>query len=106
VQLVTMLALVVTFPVLCLVFLLWMAWLEDSLPDAVRKAERRPDPPPVLAVAVTPRAPVPVTAEVWDTTGAGEAPVVQVRVPAQRGETVLGAEPHGDAEPAVAPGLA
>ncbi|HEY7717946.1 MAG TPA: hypothetical protein VH915_04250 [Pedococcus sp.] len=102
----TMLALVVTFPVLCLVFLLWMAWLEDSLPDAVRKAERRPDPPPVLAVAVTPRAPVPVTAEVWDTTGAGEAPVVQVRVPAQRGETILGAEPHGDAEPAVAPGLA
>ena len=54
-QLVTMLATVVIFPVLCLGFLLWMAAIEDSLPEAVRKAERQPDPPPILAIPVPPR---------------------------------------------------
>jgi hypothetical protein len=51
-QLVTMLAVVVTYPVLCLGFVLWMARFEDSLPDAVRKAVRTPDPPPILAMPV------------------------------------------------------
>jgi hypothetical protein len=54
-QLVTMLAVVVTYPVLCLGFVLWMARFEDSLPDAVRKAVRTPDPPPILAIPVLPR---------------------------------------------------
>ena len=55
-QLVTMLAVVVTYPVLCLGFVLWMARFEDSLPDAVRKAVRTPDPPPILAMPVRPSA--------------------------------------------------
>ena len=118
-QLVTMLALVVTFPILCLGFLLWMAWMEDSLPEAVRRAERRPDPPPILAVPVTALVADPAPTQVaevaevaaTDSTPvvaepAQGAPVVTVHVPAQRGETILGAEPHGEAEPAVAPGLA
>jgi hypothetical protein len=41
-----------TFPVACLGFVLWMARLEDSIPDAVRRATRSPDPAPVLAVPV------------------------------------------------------
>jgi hypothetical protein len=41
-----------TFPVVCLGFVLWMARLEDSIPDAVRRATRSPDPAPVLAVPV------------------------------------------------------
>ena len=49
-QLVTMLAVVVAYPVLCLGFVLWMSRYEDSLPAAVRKAVRTPDPPPILAV--------------------------------------------------------
>ena len=55
-QLVTMLAVVLTYPVLCLGFVLWMARFEESLPDAVRKAVRTPDPPPILAVPVRPPA--------------------------------------------------
>lgn len=38
------------FPGVLLLFLLWMARFEESLPAAVRRAERRPDPPPVLAI--------------------------------------------------------
>ena len=53
-QLVTMLAVVVAYPVLCLGFVLWMARFEDSLPDAVRKSVRTPDPPPILAMPVRP----------------------------------------------------
>lgn len=53
-QLVTMLAVVVTYPVLCLGFVLWMGRFEDSLPDAVRRAVRTPDPPPILAIPVLP----------------------------------------------------
>lgn len=41
-----------TFPVACLGFVLWMARLEDSIPDAVRRASRSPDPAPVLAFPV------------------------------------------------------
>ena len=41
-----------TFPVACLGFVLWMARIEDSIPDAVRRATRSPDPAPVLAVPV------------------------------------------------------
>ena len=45
-----MFATVMAFPLVCLGFLLWMAHLEDSLPAAVRRSERRPDPPPILAI--------------------------------------------------------
>lgn len=41
-----------TFPVACLGFVLWMARLEDSIPDAVRRGARSPDPAPVLAVPI------------------------------------------------------
>lgn len=40
------------FPVACLGFVLWMARLEDSIPAAVRRATRSPDPAPVLTVPV------------------------------------------------------
>ena len=40
------------FPVGCLGFVLWMARIEDSLPEAVRQATRTPDPLPVLAIPV------------------------------------------------------
>jgi hypothetical protein len=41
-----------TFPVGCLLFVLWMARIEDALPGAVRRAAREPDPEPVLAIPV------------------------------------------------------
>jgi hypothetical protein len=53
-ELLTMLAGVLVFPWLCLAFLLWMAWLEDSLPAAVRRSGRTPDPEPILAIPVEP----------------------------------------------------
>ena len=84
-QLVTMLAVVVTYPVLCLGFVLWMARFEDSLPAAVRKAVRTPDPPPILAMPVLPRAEPVDQVERVDP---GEPVVVDLVVPEQRsGET-------------------
>lgn len=54
-DLVTALASAAVFPWLCLGFVLWMGRIEDGLPDAVRRAERAPDPPPVLAIPVQAR---------------------------------------------------
>jgi hypothetical protein len=45
-------------PLLALALLLWLAHLEDTLPQAVQRADRRPDPAPILAVPVRP-APTP-----------------------------------------------
>lgn len=47
-----MLASVVGFPVGCLGLLLWLAHLEDTLPQGVRRSARRPSPPPILAIPV------------------------------------------------------
>ncbi len=58
-ELVTMLATVVTFPIVCLGFLLWMAHLEDTLPAAVRRTGRQPDPAPIREVPVGPESPQP-----------------------------------------------
>ena len=58
-ELLTMLAGVLVFPWLCLAFLLWMSWLEDSLPAAVRRTGRTPDPEPILAIPVGPAPAVP-----------------------------------------------
>ena len=60
-ELLTMLAGVLVFPWLCLAFLLWMSWLEDSLPAAVRRTGRTPDPEPILVIPVehAPAEPVP-----------------------------------------------
>jgi hypothetical protein len=57
-HLLTMLAGVAVFPWLCLGFLLWMAWLEDSLPAAVRRSGRTPDPAPILTIPVDPVEPL------------------------------------------------
>jgi hypothetical protein len=103
VQLVTMLATVVTFPLLCLGFLLWMARLEDSLPAAVRKAERQPDPAPILAVPVLPPAVEPAIPAREVAVGGA---VVPVHMPAQRTESMPGLPPHGEAEPTAVPGVA
>jgi hypothetical protein len=43
------------FPVACLVFVLWMGRLEDTIPTAVRRSARTPDPAPILEIAVRPR---------------------------------------------------
>ena len=62
-ELLTMLAGVLVFPWLCLAFLLWMSWLEDSLPAAVRRTGRTPDPEPILAIPVEPALAEPVSAQ-------------------------------------------
>jgi hypothetical protein len=56
-DLIVALVLAATFPVACLVFLLWMARFEEALPKAVRRAARRADPPPILAIPVQRAAP-------------------------------------------------
>ncbi len=53
-ELLILLSGIALFPFAGLGFLLWMAWLEDSLPESVRRAERRPDPEPILAIALRP----------------------------------------------------
>ena len=45
-----MFATVIGFPLACLGFVIWMSRLEDSLPLAVRRSERTPDPEPILAI--------------------------------------------------------
>lgn len=62
-ELLTMLAGVLVFPWLCLAFLLWMSWLEDSLPAAVRRTGRTPDPEQILAIPVEPAPAEPALAE-------------------------------------------
>lgn len=95
-ELVTMLATVVTFPIVCLGFLLWMAHLEDTLPAAVLRTGRQPDPAPIREVPV---GPVPEPAP--HPAPAGELVVMApVHLPAQRPGPVAGAHPHGEAEPA------
>jgi hypothetical protein len=42
----------VLFPLTCLLFLLWMSHLEDTLTRDVHRARRRPEPPPILAIPV------------------------------------------------------
>ena len=61
------------FPWLGLGFLFWMARLEDNLPAAARRAERKPDPPPILVIPVRRVVAEPTT----------------TRVPAQRSEVSL-----------------
>ena len=51
-DLLLMLLVTMAFPVGCLFFVLWMGRIEDSLPEAVRQAARKPDPEPVLAIPV------------------------------------------------------
>jgi hypothetical protein len=44
-------------PVGAFAFLMWLAYLEDTLPADVRRAQRKPAPPPILAIPVrTPQA--------------------------------------------------
>jgi hypothetical protein len=51
---VAVLAGAVLFPPMCLVFLLWMSHLEDTLTRDVHRARRRPEPAPILAIPVRP----------------------------------------------------
>ena len=51
-DIVAMLLGAVLFPVAGLGLILWLDHLEQSLPEAVRSAGRRPDPPPILAMPV------------------------------------------------------
>ena len=61
---------IAAFPWLGLGFLFWMTRIEDNLPAAVRRAERKPDPPPILVIPVRRAVAEPTT----------------TRVPAQRSE--------------------
>jgi hypothetical protein len=42
--------LALAFPIACLLMVLWLARLEDNLVRDVRRAERKPDPAPILRV--------------------------------------------------------
>jgi hypothetical protein len=65
-------------PLLGLALLLWLAHLEDTLPQDVQRASRRPDPAPILAIPVR------------------SAATTQVLIPAQREMPVaLAPEPAG-----------
>jgi hypothetical protein len=48
----------VLFPVAALGLVLWLTRLEETLPQAVRAAQRQPAPAPILAVPVRPAATV------------------------------------------------
>jgi hypothetical protein len=50
------------FPLLGLGLLLWLTHLEETLPRAVDRTRRRPDPPPILAIPV--REPQPATVRI------------------------------------------
>jgi hypothetical protein len=64
------------FPLLGLGLLLWLTHLEETLPRAVNRTRRRPDPPPILAIPV--REPHPPTVR-----------IPHQRVPAQTGAASL-----------------
>jgi hypothetical protein len=57
---VVMLAISALIPLICLGLLMWLSWLEDTLPADVRKTERSFEPDPILAVPVEEAARVPV----------------------------------------------
>ena len=84
-QVVLQLAGAATMPVGAFAFLLWMARLEDTLPADVRRAQRQPDPPPILAIPVRTRqlAPTPAPANEVSAAASVEAVTPPV-VPEQR----------------------
>jgi hypothetical protein len=86
-----------TFPVACLGFVLWMARIEDSIPDAVRRATRSPDPAPVLAVPVRRATPAAVVAIPEQRT---EPPVVAVAAPPAAAAPAAAAAPPATSAPA------
>jgi len=51
-QVLLILVAAVLAPLLGLALLLWLAHLEDTLPQDVQRARRRPEPAPILAVPV------------------------------------------------------
>ena len=71
------------FPAVALVFLLWLTRLEETLERDVRRAMRKPAPPPILAVPVRQRV----------------APPVATPIPEQRHAPVV--ETSGDVVPAI-----
>lgn len=64
---------VTAFPVACLLFVLWMGAIEDSIPAGVRRAVREPDPPPILAVPVR-RTAACEAADWWESAVAADLP--------------------------------
>lgn len=70
------------FPVGCLGFVLWMARIEDSLPDAVRRATRTPDPLPVLAIPVRRTVPAQIPVVPAQRSAPVETPVASALAPA------------------------
>jgi cytoskeleton protein RodZ len=77
-DLVLVLVAAAVFPVVCLAFVLWMGRIEDSLPAAVARSLRRPDPPPVLRVPV--RRPTPAPALIPAQRTGSAAPAVPAPV--------------------------
>ena len=60
-QVVLMLAGALAMPLGAFGFLLWLAHLEETLPADVRRAQRRPEPPPILAIPMRVAQPEPPT---------------------------------------------
>ncbi len=91
-DLLLMLLVTTMFPVGCLLFVLWMGRIEDSLPGAVRRATRKPDPEPVLAIPVRrPAQPVqPVQPAVTIPAQRAEPPVVPAALTAVEPTAPLG----------------
>jgi hypothetical protein len=50
------LVLAAAFPIVCLLLVLWLAHLEDTLVRDVRRSERKPEPPPILRIPAQARA--------------------------------------------------
>jgi hypothetical protein len=84
-QVLLILVAAVLAPLLGLALLLWLAHLEDTLPQDVQRARHRPEPAPILAVPVR---------------GAPARQPVPVSIPAQR------TAPESERVPDVLPGPA
>ncbi len=77
------------FPVAGLFFLLWLARIEETLPRDVRTTQRRPAPPPILAVPIRRR---PVAHAVAPLAEVSAIPVARASVPEQRAPVTVVAE--------------
>src|SRR3954452_18312160 len=81
------------FPPMCLVFLLWMSHLEDTLVRDVHRAQRRPEPAPIVAIPVreaAPTIPAQRTAPPADVTSAEGAATTQRSAVSRAGDSFGG----------------
>jgi hypothetical protein len=87
------------FPAVALVFLLWLTHLEETLDRDVRRAARKPAPPPILAVPVRRRTVETTAVRIPEQR---QAPTVETSDVERVGQPVL--QPAGDRSDAVSLG--